>query len=198
MLSSIHPLGERARGNKWGATVTYYLVGSIIGGVAMGAALGGVGELLNAIVKPQLTTVGWIVVAACVLSALLDLLPVSVPSPERQVSEAWMGRYRSWVYAGGFGFQLGMGVTTFVKTASIYLLWLLALLSGSVMIGMAIGGWFGLLRGAALLTVSRVRDPGRLREYFKKMASLARPADAFAVTAPLVAAAAAILAADLL
>ncbi len=36
MLSSISPLGERARGSRWWLTTTAYVVGSLLGGLALG------------------------------------------------------------------------------------------------------------------------------------------------------------------
>src|SRR2546430_17352236 len=40
MLGSITPLGERGRGSRWWLTVTAYLLGSTLGGVAFGGGLG--------------------------------------------------------------------------------------------------------------------------------------------------------------
>ena len=37
----------------------------------------------------------------------------------RQVNEAWLSKYRPWVYGGGFGWQIGAGVTTYVMTAAV-------------------------------------------------------------------------------
>ena len=54
-----------------------------------------------------------------------------VPSMRRQVDEDWLSRYRRWVYATGFGWQLGTGVTTIVTSRVTYallvLLWLVGL-----------------------------------------------------------------------
>ncbi|HEV7196178.1 MAG TPA: hypothetical protein VGN19_09570, partial [Pedococcus sp.] len=46
MLSSISPLGERARNSRWWVTTTAYLVGSLAGGLALGGLAGLVGRLL--------------------------------------------------------------------------------------------------------------------------------------------------------
>jgi len=187
MLSSIHPLGERTRGNRWGTTAAYYVVGSIVGGGALGALLGLVGTALAGAVEIAESMVAIGTIAVLVVAALLDLGRVRVPSPDRQVDETWMIRYRSWVYGAGYGFQLGTGVLTFVKSASVYGLWLLVILGGSVPGGLAVGAWFGFVRGLALLSVARVDDPASLRTYFKRMASLAPAAHAVAVAGPLVA-----------
>jgi len=186
MLSSIHPLGERARGNRWGRTAAFYVAGAVAGGAVVGTIAGSLGVLLFRNLSD-----GWVVGLVMGLglgAALIDGLHVRVPSPERQVNETWLTRYRSWVYGAGFGFQLGTGVMTFVKTAAIYLLWALAALTGSILAGAAIGAWFGLVRGAALLTVRRVADPAGLRDYFRRMARLEPVAGRVAVTSALIAA----------
>jgi hypothetical protein len=188
MLSSIHPLGERARGNRWGTTATYYVLGSVAGGAALGGSLGVVGGALASLWSISESGLIGAVVAVLLLSAALDAWHIRIPSPDRQVDETWMNRYRPWVYGGGYGFQLGTGVMTFVKTASIYAIWLLVLLAGSTVGGLIVGAWFGLARALALLTVWRVRDPGSLRAYFRRMAQLGRVAHAVAVAGPLVAA----------
>jgi sulfite exporter TauE/SafE len=194
MLSSIHPLGERARGNRWGATATYYVLGAVLGGAAVGGIAGTLGWGLAALAEPSEAALVVAVVGLLIASALLDGLGLAVPSPERQVDETWLARYRSWVYGGGFGIQLGTGVMTFVKTASVYAMWLLVVLGASPLLGAAVGAWFGLVRGAALLTVAGVDDPTTLRSYFRRMAELAPVARGLAVAGPILAAAGVVVA----
>ena len=187
MLSSIHPLGERTRGNRWSVTAAYYVAGSTVGGAGLGGLLGIIGAGAASVWNPADSVVIGMVIAVLALSALLDLTRVRVPSLDRQVDETWMNRYRSWVYGGGFGFQLGTGVMTFVKTASIYALWILVVLGGSPVGGLVVGAWFGLVRAAALLTVGGVHDPATLRSYFRRMADLGPAAHAVAVAGPIAA-----------
>src|SRR5688572_4309873 len=109
MLSSIHPLGERSRHNRWGLTVAAHLLGSWAGGVVAFTAAAAVGLLLP-------TTVTVLAAAAAVAAAALEVAG-RVPGPRRQVNEDWLQRYRGWVYGFGFGFQLGTGLMTTVTTA---------------------------------------------------------------------------------
>jgi hypothetical protein len=149
----------------------WYLVGAVSGGAAVGALSGAGGALAFG----GLTT-GWvagIATALAVRAAAIDGFGVRVPSPERQVNESWLTRYRPWVYGLGFGFQLGTGVMTFIKTAAVYLLWLLAALTADPVTGAAVGAWFGLVRGGALLTVASIQDPDTLRSYFRRLTGLA-------------------------
>jgi sulfite exporter TauE/SafE len=72
MLSSISPLGERARHSRWWLTTAAYLLGSIAGGLALGALF----ALLGALVPTSVRTspVALVVVAALLLLGLaLDL-----------------------------------------------------------------------------------------------------------------------------
>ena len=52
MLASIHPLGERARHNRFWITATAYIAGSVAGGAVAGGIAGAVGAALWAIASP--------------------------------------------------------------------------------------------------------------------------------------------------
>src|SRR5436190_18791105 len=115
MLGSITPLGERSRGRRWGITVTAFALAAGAAGAALGAALGAAGGLVDVSATPRTALLGLAVAAAVVV----DVVPgVRAPGPRRQVNEAWLHRYRGWVYGAGFGLQLGLGVTTIVSTAA--------------------------------------------------------------------------------
>jgi MFS family permease len=167
MLASITPLGERARGSRWGLTVGFYLAGSTLAGAAAGAlfgALGGLawsgggsGELRIALLA-----------GAIALGLALDLRRV-LPTLRRQVNEDWLREYRGWVYGAGFGAQLGLGVTTIVTTSLVYATLLAAFLAGDLVAGVAIGALFGAARGATLLVGARVRDPADLARLHRRI-----------------------------
>lgn len=163
MLASIHPLGERAKHNRWAVTVAFYLFGSIAAGTLLGAALGTLG--LHA--GPA------IIAALCLVAALVDASGRRPPSWRRQVNEDWLHRYRGWAYGVGFGFQLGLGVVTIVTTAAVYLAFTLAALSGSPASGALIGAAFGLSRAVPVLLVSRMARPDKLRAFHGRLAGAA-------------------------
>ena len=154
MLTSISPLGEQARGNRWGVTVTLYVVASLLGGLTIGALLGFAGSFLDVSV--------WVAAVVCAVAAVLDLVR-RLPTFRRQVDEDWLTRYRGWVYGVGFGYQLGLGVVTIVTSAATYAMLALCLLSGSVTSGLAIGGCFGLVRALPILALREARTPESLR-----------------------------------
>src|SRR5947208_4624703 len=104
MLASIHPLGERARGQSFTVTVVAYTFGSAVVGGVMGALLGALGGRVLSGGDDELRL--GLLAAAAVLAALLDRSGRPIPSWRRQVNEDWLGRYRGWVYGFGFGAQL--------------------------------------------------------------------------------------------
>ena len=107
MLSSIHPLGERARGNRWWITVAAFTVAATAGGCALGAAVGAIGwaaARLDASVAVRA-----VVAVAAFAGVVIDATrwPGWLWRPRRQVDENWLQSYRGWVYGAGFGAQLG-------------------------------------------------------------------------------------------
>ncbi len=174
MLSSIHPLGERSRRQRFWLTATAYLAGSAAGGAALGALLG----LLGGWIAPSGAVALGIVAAVAAGGLLHDVRPggVHLPTPGRQVDENWLTTYRGWVYGLGFGVQLGVGVVTIITTGLVYLTWAAAVLSGSAATGLAIGATFGAVRGAAVLGVARVQTPEQLHAAHRGLDRLRRPA----------------------
>jgi len=170
MLSSIHPLGERNKGNRWWMTVAAHIVGSVIGGAAVGAALGLVGAVLRPVARPAA-----LVIALAALAIDLGQPHMPLPRWRRQVDEQWLVAYRGWVYGLGYGVQLGAGLVTIVTAATVYLVFALALFSGSVGAGALIGGVFGLVRGATVLAGARIETVEQLRQFHRRMARAARP-----------------------
>lgn len=183
MLASIHPLGERARRNRWGLTVAAYVIGSTAGGAALGATLGGLGQLADVVAHAGPLVTACLVAAVSGAGLLLDLGVTRrrLPTIHRQVDEDWLGRYRGWVYGLGFGFQLGTGVVTIVTTASVYVTFVLAALSQSALGGLAIGATFGLSRAMLIPVVRRVTEPGGLRQLHRRFQAAAPLAQGLAL-----------------
>jgi hypothetical protein len=171
MLSSITPLGERGRNNKWWMTVSAFVLGSLAGGLTVGAVAGAVGSLgdLTTSAKLLIAAIG----AAVALMLELRVGGLRLPSTRRQVNENWLQRYRGWVYGLGFGFQLGTGFLTIMTTAAVPLTFVLATLTGAPITGAAVGGAFGLARGLMVLPARRIRDTGGLVALHRRIAASA-------------------------
>jgi hypothetical protein len=102
------------------------------------------------------------------------------------VNERWLDEYRRWVYAAGFGAQLGTGVVTIVVTSAVYGVWAAALVSASPSAGTAIGATAGAMRGATLLAGARTTSPERLVALHERLHSAQRPVRRGALAAQLV------------
>ena len=46
MLSSITPLGERGRNNRFAVAAAFFIAGSLLGGAAIGFVAGGLGQVV--------------------------------------------------------------------------------------------------------------------------------------------------------
>jgi hypothetical protein len=189
MLSSITPLGERSRRQRFVVTAVFLLIGASLAGAALGALLGALGAQLAIGSSERLAALG--VAAALGLSGDL-LLPGGVPTHLRQVDERWLHRYRGWVYGLGFGGQLGLGVATVVTTSAVYLTILGEALAPSIVAGAVIGAIFGCIRGASVLLVAYVDTPARLLDFHRRVSTLERPAAAVTLTTQAILAAVAI------
>lgn len=184
MLSSIHPLGEAGRGQRWWLTVAAHIAGSVVGGAAVALALGLAGW------SAARSGLGWsarlvLVAAVAALAAYVDWRgwPRWLPRPYRQVNEDWMTRYRGWVYGGGFGVQLGMGITTIVTAATLYVLGALAFALASPLWASLLGGAFGLARGAMVLSARSIAAPDQLVAFHRRLQARAGWGRAAAVAA---------------
>jgi len=167
MLSSIHPLGERARHNRWIVTASAFTVGAIVSGAALGVAMGGLGSALL-----DMTTTALLVATAVVAltAGILDLAGRKAPGPARQVNETWIGSFRGWVYGGAFGLELGLGVFTYVVTWGVYATFLSALLTASPVAGALVGATFGIGRSISVLAAGYVDRPSRLVSFNRALA----------------------------
>ena len=180
MLGSITPLGERSRGRRWGITVTAFALAATAAGAGLGAVLGAAGGLVGL----SATTRTGLLAAAVAVAVAVDLVPgLRAPGPRRQVNEAWLHRYRGWVYGAGFGVQLGLGVTTIVSTAAVYATGAAAFLAGSAAAGALVGGAFGLARAATLLAAGGVDEPAALAALDRRLVAWERPARVAALVA---------------
>jgi hypothetical protein len=110
-----------------------------------------------------------LLVGLVTLASDLRLAGFHLPENPRQVERSWLDRYRSWVYGLGFGWQLGVGVATFVMSSSVYLMVVAAAATGQPMLALGIVTMFGLIRGLAILPAARVRTPADLGELHRRI-----------------------------
>lgn len=179
MLSSISPVGEATRGQRWWLTAAAHGLASAAGGATAGAAAGGAGWVAGLVVDLSVPARLWLLAAAALLGAAVDRgwIPVGLPTTHRQVDERWLDRYRGWVYGAGYGFQLGLGVVTVVPGSVTYVMLTAAAATAAPDRGALIGLVFGAVRALPLLASRPVRTPAALRRLHRRLAD-ARPAAA--------------------
>ncbi|MFV0316018.1 MAG: hypothetical protein ACK5O2_03530 [Microthrixaceae bacterium] len=178
MLSSITPLGERAKQNRWGVTATAYIVGSVLGGALLGLVLSPLAALAAGISTTAALVASGIVLFAAAAADLAGLRP---PSIHRQVDENWLTAYRGVVYGFGFGIQLGFGVVTIITSWSMWAtLAMIVLCAGGAgfevpwplpFAPMLTGATFGSARGLVLLAARGVTDNESLASLHQRIAS---------------------------
>jgi hypothetical protein len=176
MLSSVTPLSEVGRGHRYWVTVSWFLFGSIFGGITLGgvAALGAMvvaGLGLSAVAAAAVVLVAGLIT----LASDLGVGGFRLPANPRQVERIWLDRYRPWVYGLGFGWQLGVGVATYVMSASVYLMVVVVASTGEPWLALTVVTVFGLLRGLAVLPAATVRTPSDLGRLHRRIERL-RPA----------------------
>jgi hypothetical protein len=182
MLASISPLGERARGNRWGRTAAAYAAGSIAAAGLLGALLGWAGAVAGIPSRWSLAIFG----VAAAAAGVVDLMAHrQIPTIRRQVNEDWLTRYRGWVYGVGFGAQLGVGVATVVTTATVYAWIVGAAVAGSAPGSAIVGVAFGVARTLPLVLVARARTARSLRRVIRAVSARATTARVVAAASAL-------------
>ena len=189
MLSSITPMTEQGRGYRFAGTATWFTLGGLVGGLTTGAVAAGGAAVVHALDLSD--TVRWGLAAAiAVATAAIDLgvTGINLPIFKRQVDDAWLRRYRAWVYGAGFGWQIGTGVATYIMTAGVFLTIALAVLTGSPTAAVAIGATFGLVRGSAVWIGRSASSPAALGEVHDRLDRLAPASRAAAAGSQIIAA----------
>jgi len=178
MLASITPLSEVGRGHRYRTTAWWFVVGSTAGGATLGILI----ALVTVVVDVLSLTSREVFVVALAASALAfasdaNLGGFHLPVHHRQVNERWLDRFRPWVYGSGFGWQIGSGLATYIMTAGIYLLIILAALIAQPWLGVVCGALFGFVRGLSVFLGRRITSTERLQAFhvrFYELGSTAR------------------------
>ncbi|MEX2251585.1 MAG: hypothetical protein WD895_05885 [Acidimicrobiia bacterium] len=173
MLSTITPVTEQGRGRRYAATVPWYLLGALAGGATLGGVAALVSIPVGAADIPEMTVFA-IIGLFGVVSIFSDLgvKGFRLPRHRRQVDRLWLDHYRSWVYGTGFGWQIGVGLATYIVTTAVYLTLLIAILTGSPIRALTIGLVFGTVRGLAIFLGVRASTIERLHALHRGLTRL--------------------------
>jgi hypothetical protein len=151
MVGQIGPLVQVGRRKT---ALALHVVGGIAGGLTIGVLLGFGGVLLRAALGDTLDTIFLIVVPAALIytaSVDLGLLPVRSLTWVRQTPGDWpcsMGHYPGIF---GWGFDLGLGITTRIPYQTLLVVPLSALLVGNMAAAVAITTAYGAARALAVV-----------------------------------------------
>ena len=169
MLSTMTPLAERARGHRWAATASWFVVGSVVGGATLGLCVAGLAAGVGLLGLPG-TTSAAVACGAAVIAAASDagVAGFHLPIHGRQVNERWLDRFRPWVYGSGFGWQIGTGVVTYIKTSGVYLMVVLCALTARPLAALAVCTGFGLVRGLAVFLSYGITSPEALASFHRR------------------------------
>ena len=187
MLSSITPMSERARNQRWSITAAWFVIGAVAGGMTLGALSALLAAGVAALGPATVTAVA--LGAGCaLLGATLDLgiFGLAPPYLRRQVNEIWLSTYRGWLYGVGFGWQIGVGIATYVMTAAVFLTIALAALTADPLVAFAIAVLFGLIRGLGVLLARSIDSPAKLAAFHRRFHEFGPATRAATVVAQLV------------
>jgi hypothetical protein len=173
MLSTITPIGERGRGRRYGVTAAWFIAGSALGGLCLGACIALLSAGIGALHLSPMTLAA-VSAVCCLLAAALDagMGGIALPVHHRQVNERWLDQFRPWVYGMGFGWQIGTGLATYIMTAAVYLLIAVAALTANPAVALIVGVVFGSVRGLAVLLGRGIEGPDSLRTFHRRFAAL--------------------------
>lgn len=174
MLSTVTPLGETGRGHRYLVTVAWFIAGAGIGGACLGVVMAALAIVMHGLsLSPHAVAI--VVVATAIVTIASDsrVGGFTLPRIARQVDEAWLNRYRGWVYGLAFGWQIGVGFTTYVMTAAVYLMVVLGALTANPTAALALGVGFGLVRGAVVLLGWRLTTPDSVRLLHRRLDAVA-------------------------
>jgi hypothetical protein len=169
MLSTVTPVAERARGHRFWVTAVWFVFGAIAGGATLGLVAAALAAMVGALSLSTGTSsmLGGIVVGLA-LASDVRLGGFRIPGNTRQVDENWLSAYRPWVYGIGFGWQIGAGVATYIMTAAVYAMVLLAALSANPLLAFALMTSFGLVRGLAVFLGAALTSPTRVFAFHRQ------------------------------
>ena len=175
MLATITPLAEQGRGHRYRVTATWFVAGSVLGGTMLGGAMALL-ALAVGLLPATDTELAVVAVLAGAITVAADTRVASflLPVHFRQVNERWLDQFRPWVYGAGFGWQIGTGLATYIKTCAVYLMIVLAVLTGSPTSAVAIGAIFGLVRGLAVFFGHRITTPAALADFHRRFMAVDR------------------------
>ncbi|MEP6909305.1 MAG: hypothetical protein ABI896_02595 [Actinomycetota bacterium] len=151
MVAQIGPLVQVGREKT---ALAFHVLGGLTGGATIGVVLGFAGLLLRAAIGSRLDTVFVVGITAALLYAAsvdLGVLRVRPITSERQTPGSWPCSLGHYPGIFGWGFDLGLGITTRIPYQSLLVLPLAACLSGDLATAVAVMAIYGTARALAVV-----------------------------------------------
>ncbi len=147
---------------SWFIATSLYILACFGSSLALGALLGGLGELMHLTISkwsmyPSLSAVGVVFVSFLAMAyALSDVGLLHLPHPSiwDAVPLVWWRRWRPYGASLAYGAALGLGVMTRVRFGAFYIICLWCVLRGDAFYGAMLLGTYGLLRALVLIPAS--------------------------------------------
>lgn len=152
MIGTINPVVYRVRKRmQWLLELSCYVVGSTASACALGAMLGWVGSGLRRFAPVSALTVLLLLVTAAY--GLHELGVIRMPRPQRrwQVPAQWRVFYPPKATAFLYGCLLGLGFLTYVPVATLYVVFLWAVVGGNAFHSAVAMAVFGAAQAVPLL-----------------------------------------------
>ncbi len=140
------PLGKVAGSTKhWVVDVTAYTLAGGVASVLVGALLGALGGWLMPGQGGRLGILVAIAVALLATARELGWIAVPLPQFQRQTNDVWAKLFPSTLTAALWGFDVGLVFTTWFTLAGVWLLVVVAILTGEPVFGAALFAvyWLG-------------------------------------------------------
>jgi hypothetical protein len=156
MVETITPVVDGGRGRRWVGLLALHATGATLAAAAFGAAIAGLGALLDA---PW--DVGLVLVAAVAALYLAEVAgaPIVVPQLRRQVPNWWRSFFPFGVASFLYGVGLGVGFFTYLRRGTLVVVTVAAFVSGHPLIGALVLAPFGLARGLSAVVAFGARTP---------------------------------------
>ena len=156
MVETIAPVVHGRRRDYYLA-VALHTLAAVVAGAGFGTLLAATGKLLGA---PWGDAGVFAITGVAILYAARELfgLPVPLFDRKQQVPDWWRTFYSPPVAASLYGAGLGIGFLTFLRYGTYVVVSIVAVASGDVLVGAALGGTFGLARGLTALAAARTTD----------------------------------------
>jgi cytochrome c biogenesis protein CcdA len=131
-----------------------HLLSYVFGSIFIGAVLSVVGEVLKT-VFPQLGKLYLLLAVTGGVGLIyglkeIGLLQIPIPRTYRQVPSKWRLTLPTKLLAVFYGFELGMGITTYVTVTTFYVVIVWVLLNANSLSGMLVMSFYGIGRALPL------------------------------------------------